>query len=232
MMRKRYVILDRDGTLIRECHYLSDPDQVELLPGAAEGVRLLRRLDLGVIVVTNQSGVHRGFFDAARLEAVHERLAGLLAAEGTRLDGIYACPHRPDEACTCRKPLPGLLWRAARDHSFDPAQGFVVGDKPCDIELGRTAGAATILVRTGHGRATASDPLLGANYIVADLYAAAHVIRARLTQRALAARLNLPGRRAHAHALPAGGGQAPSRTRLVPHPAARLHRAAARETMI
>jgi len=88
MTRQRFAILDRDGTVIKEKHYLSDPDEVELIPGAAEGLRILREMDLGLVVLTNQSGLGRGYFNQATLDAVHERMTGLLAEEGVRLDGI------------------------------------------------------------------------------------------------------------------------------------------------
>ena len=104
-MLQRFVVLDRDGTINVERHYLSHPDQVELIANAALGLAALNTLGLGLIVVTNQSGVGRGMFDVARLDAIHARLRDLLAAEGVRLDGIYYCPHLPDAGCRCRKPL-------------------------------------------------------------------------------------------------------------------------------
>jgi D-glycero-D-manno-heptose 1,7-bisphosphate phosphatase len=151
MNRRRFVLLDRDGTINVERHYLSRPAQVELLPGALEGLRSLRRLGLGLAVVTNQSGVGRGYFDESALDAVHERLRDLLQAGGVELDGVYSCPHLPADGCGCRKPQPGLARLAAADLGFDPSEAFVIGDKPCDVELGRRLGAATLLVRTGYG---------------------------------------------------------------------------------
>jgi D-glycero-D-manno-heptose 1,7-bisphosphate phosphatase len=148
---RRVALLDRDGTLIVERHYLSDPDAVELLPGAAEGLRRLRDLGFGLVVVTNQSGLSRGYFDLERLGQIHARLAALLGVEGIKLDGIYVCPHLPEHGCACRKPLPGLAHRAALDLSFDPRSSIVVGDKRCDLELGQAIGARTFLVRTGYG---------------------------------------------------------------------------------
>src|SRR5207245_3946349 len=115
MTARRFVALDRDGTITVERNYLSDPDQVELLPGAADGLRKLRQLGLGLIVVTNQSAIGRGFFDATQLERIHERLTALLAAEEVALDGIFACPHLPEQNCRCRKPNTGLLDDAARE---------------------------------------------------------------------------------------------------------------------
>jgi D-glycero-D-manno-heptose 1,7-bisphosphate phosphatase len=220
MIRKRYAILDRDGTIIKECHYLSEPSQVELIPGAAEGIRMLQTMDLGVVAITNQSGVGRGYFSEEKLAEVHDRMNELLAVEGVRLDGIYHCPHLPADVCECRKPSPGMLLQAAKDLSFDPAKSFVVGDKPCDIELGQRVGATTLLVLTGHGMEYVDDPLVGANYVVKDLHAAAQAIRARLTQTALAARLNLARWRAHATLLAAEAldaeANAPAEPRSVP----------------
>ncbi|HVA49100.1 MAG TPA: HAD family hydrolase [Pirellulales bacterium] len=173
---KRFVLLDRDGTINVECHYLSDPDDLELLPNAAEGLAELKRLGLGLVVVTNQSGVGRGFFDEDRLNAVHERLHALLRSSGVEIDGIVCCTHRPDEGCGCRKPLPGLVEAAAREHGFLPSDSFVIGDKPCDIDLGRAVGATTLLVRTGYGGQYATDAALQPDYVVDDLLHASRVI--------------------------------------------------------
>lgn len=177
MAPRRFVILDRDGTINRERHYLSDPNQVELLPGVVEGLRAMRSLGLGLLVATNQSGLARGYFDDSRLEAIHARLAGLLAEQDLRLDGVYSCPHHPDDGCECRKPKPGLLLQAAARHGFQPEQCFVIGDKPCDLQLGMAVNAqATFLVRSGYGRLHEHDPDLQADFVVDDLVEAAQVI--------------------------------------------------------
>lgn len=179
-MPRRFVVLDRDGTVIVERHYLSDPRLVELLPGAAAGLRALRDLGLGLVVITNQSAIGRGFFDQARLHAIHRRFSELLRVEGVRLDGIYVCPHRPEARCACRKPGTALLERAARELRFDPRSSFVIGDKACDIELGRKVGATTFLVRTGYGAQTLADLALAPDYVVDDVRHAASVIRTLL----------------------------------------------------
>src|ERR1700740_1318918 len=132
MTRQRFVLLDRDGTIIVERHYLSDPEWVELLPGAVSGLRQLSQMGLGLVVITNQSGIGRGFFDETRLELIHRRMSKLLAAEEVTLSGIYFCPHTPDTDCCCRKPRPGLVKQAARQLNFDLQDAFVIGDKPCD----------------------------------------------------------------------------------------------------
>lgn len=168
---KRFVFIDRDGTLNVEKHYLSDPDQLELYPGAGAAVRRLNQLGYGVCVVTNQSGIARGYFDMDRLDAIHQRLYALLAAEGARLDGLYLCPHGPSDDCDCRKPLPGMIRQAQADHVFDPAQVIVVGDKEVDVKLGQNLGGTGILVRTGHG-AKAEAAGSAADVILDDLTAA------------------------------------------------------------
>lgn len=173
---KRFVLLDRDGTINVERHYLSDPDQVELLPNAAQGLAELKRLGLGLVIVTNQSGVGRGLFDEARLGQIHDRLRALLQASGVEIDGIASCTHRPDEGCGCRKPLPGLVEAAAREHGFSPAASFVVGDKACDVDLGRAVGATTLLVRTGYGAHYATDAAVNPDFIVDDLLHASRLI--------------------------------------------------------
>ena len=174
-MRRGVVVLDRDGTINVERHYLADPDQIVLIDGASEGLRHLRDLGLELIVVTNQSGVGRGYFTERTLAEIHARLIERLAAAGVELAGVYVCPHVPADACQCRKPATGLLERAAREHGFDPADAFVIGDKGSDVELGRRVGSTTLLVRTGYG-ATEAEAGVTADYIVDDLREAARVI--------------------------------------------------------
>ena len=148
---KVFALLDRDGTINVERHYLSRPDDVALLPGAAVGLKKIQALGLGLVVVTNQSGLARGYFNCEDLDAIHERLFDLLAAQGVEIDGVYLCPHHPDDHCSCRKPRPGLVKRAAEDFGFNPRNAFVIGDNRSDVALGQAVGASTILVRTGYG---------------------------------------------------------------------------------
>ena len=176
MTNRRFAVLDRDGTIIAERHYLSDPDQVELIPGAAWALRRLRELGLGLTVMTNQSGVGRGYFSEERLGLIHRRMCDLLEAEGVTLDGIYYCPHTPDDGCDCRKPKPGLLERAARELDFDPKTSFVIGDNEGDIGLGLGVGATTLQVRTGYGAKVAAEGRVTAAHLVDDLAEAARVI--------------------------------------------------------
>jgi D-glycero-D-manno-heptose 1,7-bisphosphate phosphatase len=175
-MSKRFVLIDRDGTINVEKHYLSDPDQLELYPGVGPALKRLQDAGFGLAVITNQSGVARGYFDLARLAQIHDRLRALLAAEGVTVDGIYICPHGPDDDCTCRKPLPGMVEQAVAEHGFDPAQAFMIGDKEVDVELGHAVGAVSFLVRTGHGAKHVAATK--AEHVVDDLAAAAGIILA------------------------------------------------------
>ena len=178
--RQRYVLLDRDGTINIERHYLSDPDHFELLPGVVEGLRQIQSAGLGLIVVSNQSGLGRGYLTRERLEAIHQKMKDLLRNEGIVLSGIYICPHLPEERCACRKPEIGLGRRAAAERGFDLRQAFVIGDKETDIAFGRRLGATTFLVLTGYGKEVEQRGQHGADYVVADMRAAASVIVGQL----------------------------------------------------
>ena len=172
---KSYILLDRDGTIIKDKHYLSDPEQVEFEEGAVEGLKKMQGLGFGLVVGTNQSGVGRGYFSLEEAEAVNERMRQMLAAEGITLAGIYTCPHAPEEGCECRKPRPGLVYQAARELRFDPARAIVVGDKPADVALARACGARGVLVLTGKGREANVD---AGTEIVPDLGALAERLAA------------------------------------------------------
>jgi D-glycero-D-manno-heptose 1,7-bisphosphate phosphatase len=174
---RRFVLLDRDGTINEEVGYVLHPDELELVPGAAAAIRSLRELGLGIVVVTNQAPVARGWIDEDELAAIHARLRELLAAEGADVDAIEHCPHDRDDGCACRKPGTLMVERAAERLGFDPREAWVVGDHAGDMGLGRAVGARTLLVRTGHGdeELEAARPL--ADHVVADLREAATVIR-------------------------------------------------------
>ena len=174
-MPRPYILLDRDGTLIVERNYLASADQVELLPGAVEGLRLLRDAGFGLIVITNQSGIARGKFTLDTLAAIHLEIQSRLERHSIHLAGFYYCPHGPAEGCDCRKPKTLLAQRAAADFGFDLRDCFMIGDKPADIELGKNCGAGTILVRTGYGRETeaAGTP---ADFVAEDLLDAARYL--------------------------------------------------------
>ncbi len=145
------VFMDRDGTLVRERGYLADPDELELLPGVPGALQNLRAAGFALIVISNQSGVGRGLFPLTRVHEAMARLRRLLRDHGVELDAIYFCPHRPDEGCTCRKPGPGLLERAAVDQGLALGRSVMIGDKLIDAEAGRRSGGRGVLVRTGYG---------------------------------------------------------------------------------
>ena len=176
-MSKRFVLLDRDGTINEEVDHLSDPAQIELVPGSLEALRELRALGLGLIVVTNQANVGRGLLSEEQLSRIHARLASLLADGGVRLDAIYHCPHPPEDGCECRKPKPGMALAAAADHGFELSAAFVVGDHAADMGLGRAVGATTIFVMTGHGKGAPDHATERADHVAADLREAAGIIR-------------------------------------------------------
>ena len=165
------LLLDRDGTLIEERDYLSDPAGVALLPGVAAAIGLANRAGWVVVVVSNQSGIGRGYFGESEVAAVNQRIERLLAAEGAHLDRLYHCPHAPEARCSCRKPAPGMALQAAAELGLDLGRSFVIGDKPADLALARAVGATPLLVRTGYGRETeAAGP--DAARVFADLGAA------------------------------------------------------------
>ena len=143
---RKAVFVDRDGTLNVNIDYLSDPAGYKLYPGVAEGLRLLREKGFLIIVVTNQSGIGRGFFDEGVLLRVHERMRADLAGEGASIDALYFCPHTPEQNCACRKPGIAMFERAISEHGIDPARSFVIGDMKMDVEAGRRIGARTALV--------------------------------------------------------------------------------------
>jgi len=175
--RQAAVFLDRDGTLIREVNYLSGMAQIDILPGVAAALRRLRDGGFKLVMVTNQSGVARGFLSEADLQAIHAEIVDRLACAGARLDGIYYCPHHPTEGretyrtvCECRKPKPGMIRRAAAELNIDPTISFVVGDQTIDLELAWSIGATGILVGE---RVSAAQSLPANCHAAADLAAAA-----------------------------------------------------------
>jgi D-glycero-D-manno-heptose 1,7-bisphosphate phosphatase len=176
------VFIDRDGTLIDEVGYLDRVERVALYPWSIDAVRVFNRVGLRVVMVTNQSGVARGFFTEAVVDEVHRHIASLLAEGGARIDAYYHCPHHPDGKvaayagpCECRKPGRGLVDRAVAEFGIDPARSFVIGDRWVDIELARAVGARSVLVRTGYGRTEEARPRpdLAADTILDNLIAAA-----------------------------------------------------------
>jgi D-glycero-D-manno-heptose 1,7-bisphosphate phosphatase len=179
------VFLDRDGTLIREVHYLSSIEQLEILPGVPAALRRLSAHGFRLIMVTNQSAIARGALSEAGLAEIHAELVARLSQAGARLDGIYYCPHHPVDglgdyriACDCRKPKTGMIRRAAVEFGLDPALSYVVGDQWIDMELAEAVGATGLWV--GHADATSQRAAPVKFSSVADLAAAADWIIERL----------------------------------------------------
>ena len=168
--------MDRDGTIIVERNYLSDPSQVELLPGAVSGMLRLMELGIGLAVITNQSAIGRGYIDEIRLDLIHKRFRDLLKEAGVSIEGIYFCPHTPEDNCECRKPGIKLINRAAMELGFDPRSSYVIGDKGCDIEMGRRVGATTLLVLTGYGKETLAKCNSSPDFVANNLIGAAGII--------------------------------------------------------
>jgi D-glycero-D-manno-heptose 1,7-bisphosphate phosphatase len=165
------VILDRDGTIVIDRNYLDDPAALEFLPGAAAGLRRMYERGHRLVVITNQSGIGRGFFSEARLQEIHARFAEMVQAAGARIERIYYCPHAPDSGCECRKPGTALLLQAATELGFIPRESVVIGDKASDVELGRAVGARTILIRGDEPL-----PASGADWVVDNLMEAAAML--------------------------------------------------------
>lgn len=136
---KPAVFLDRDGVIIADKNYLSDPDGVELLPGAVEGLHMFQAAGFILIIVTNQSGVGRGMFSIQDAEAVNDRVVELLAKNTVTITATYYCPHAPGDNCLCRKPNPGMLLQAAAEHDIDLRQSIMIGDKEADVMAGEAA---------------------------------------------------------------------------------------------
>jgi len=159
MKKHAGIFLDRDGTINKEVDFLSHPDNLQLIPRSAEAIREANALGFKVFIITNQSGIARGFLTEEHLTAIHRQLLASLSAAGATVDAIYYCPHHPElgnepfvKACDCRKPRIGMLRQAAEEFNIDLAQSFVIGDRMIDVQTGNNAGATSILVLTGYGK--------------------------------------------------------------------------------
>jgi D-glycero-D-manno-heptose 1,7-bisphosphate phosphatase len=153
------IFLDRDGTVSEEVGYINHLSRFRLFSSTAAAIKRINDAGLKAILITNQAGVARGYFTEDMIARVHDHLCGELATAGARLDAIYYCPHHPREgvepyraSCDCRKPKPGLLERAAREHGIDLKRSFMIGDRYSDIELVRSVGGKGVMVLTGYGR--------------------------------------------------------------------------------
>jgi histidinol-phosphate phosphatase family protein len=173
---QRAVFLDRDGVVTVEGgEYVTHPDDLRLLPGAAEAIARLTAAGWPVFLFTNQAGVGRGYLTLETLEAIHARLRAEIEAAGGHLTAIYACPHAPEDGCDCRKPKPGLLFQAVAEHGLDLSASYVVGDSPRDIAAAHAAGCRPLLVLTGHTPTydAAAFPPPQPDHVFFDLSAAA-----------------------------------------------------------
>lgn len=174
----KVVVLDRDGTIVVDRHYLADPDDLKFEAGAEAGLRKMSEMGFRLVVITNQSGIARGLFSLARLEEIHERLRQMMRSVGAPLDGVYFCPHQPADDCDCRKPKLGLMRQASAELGFDMSESIVIGDKDSDVEFGRRAGAFTLQIGTPQSRLQfAATP----DRVVANLTEAAEIIRSTQT---------------------------------------------------
>lgn len=167
------VFVDRDGTIMRDVDYCGDPAEVELLDGASVALRRLKEHGFKIILITNQSGIGRGYFNIEQYRQVEAEVGRQLGEN--LINATYFCPHLPEDGCKCRKPSPEMIFQAARDHGVNLAHSFLIGDKRSDLECGRNAGVKTILVRTGYGKTT--DPNL-ADFTAENLSEAADLILA------------------------------------------------------
>ena len=184
LTEKKAVFLDRDGTINEEKDYLHRIEDFAFIPGAPEAIRRLKEAGFLVIVVTNQSGVARGYFSRDDVDLLHDHIQRELGKIGTAIDAFYFCPHHPEKGvgelkvdCDCRKGRPGMLLQAAAEHGIDLAASWMIGDKRADLEAGRAAGCRSLLVRTGYGEeelAKGAGAL--AETVVDDLPAAADYI--------------------------------------------------------
>ena len=189
------LFLDRDGTINEEVDYLSSPNELRLIHGAAEAVKEANQLGLKVFIITNQSGIARGMLSESDLAEIHKKLIQLLDNEQAHIDAIYYCPHHPELGnppyrmdCDCRKPNIGMLTKAAKDFDIDLRKSFVVGDRIIDVQTGNNAGASSILVLTGYGkeeRQFLHDNHVHVDYIAKDLHDAMQYIKQTVHQKQL-----------------------------------------------
>lgn len=181
----RAIFLDKDGTLVENIPYNIDPELIELSWHAGSALQLFKQLGYALFVITNQPGIAKGLFTESALDPVRLRLTEHLAQYGVVLDGFYYCPHSPDGAinrytirCTCRKPMPGMLLRAAHEHDIDLSRSWMIGDILHDIEAGRRAGCRTVLIDNGNETEWKTSGLRTPHLVAPDLYVAAQLIAA------------------------------------------------------
>lgn len=183
--KNKAVFLDRDGTIVAGVPYLSSVDQLKLNSNAAEGIKKFNKMGYLAIVITNQSGVARGYFDEEKLKEINEEMKSQLFLEGAKIDAIYYCPHMPEEEitdggqpCQCRKPKPQMILDAAKEYDIDLKKSLMVGDTPGDIIAGKTAGCKTALIEKDKEFYDVKIDINGAHpdYVVKDLLEAAGLL--------------------------------------------------------
>lgn len=174
-LSSRVIILDRDGTIIEEKEYLNDPSGIEFICGSIEGLEILQRMGFKLVIITNQSGISRGFITEEQLHSIHKKLVNELNKKGVFIDGIYFSPDLPEDESQTRKPNTGLIDRAVRELSLQLDGSYCIGDKRDDIEMGKKRGLKTILVLTGYGFKTKGT--VEPHYIANNLLDAARWIK-------------------------------------------------------
>jgi D-glycero-D-manno-heptose 1,7-bisphosphate phosphatase len=179
----RAIFLDKDGTLVEDIPYNIDPAKVTLCRHVTGGLRLLQQQGYALFIVSNQAGIAKGLFTEAELRAMLDYLSMLLHSEGIMIRDVYYCPHSPDGSvaqysslCTCRKPMPGLLQQAAREHGIELTTSWMIGDILNDVEAGRRAGCRTVLIDNGNETEWLRSPLRTPTLITNDIYSAAKSI--------------------------------------------------------
>jgi D-glycero-D-manno-heptose 1,7-bisphosphate phosphatase len=165
----RAVFLDRDGTIMLDANYVGTVDKVVLIPNAAQALKRLQDAGYRLFIITNQSGVGRGYFTREAVESIHAHLDEQFGQAGVRFDRYYVCPHHPEDNCDCRKPKPKFLLDAAREYGLDLSRCFMIGDRESDIQAGVNAGVASILVLTGAGRETLMKPAAKPAHVAEDI---------------------------------------------------------------
>jgi len=174
--RHKAVFVDRDDTINRDVRYCCRTEDFELLPTVGMGIKLLNQAGFKIVVITNQSGVGRGYFTEDVLDRIHRKMADELAEYGATVDAVYYCPHHPDENCECRKPKPKLAYQAIKDLDIDAQQSYVIGDRLMDIELAGNIGSKSVMIPSEFGRCELKDGNISPHYIAADFESAARWI--------------------------------------------------------
>ncbi|HXI82569.1 MAG TPA: D-glycero-beta-D-manno-heptose 1,7-bisphosphate 7-phosphatase [Verrucomicrobiae bacterium] len=169
----RAVFLDRDGTIMEDSNYVGDVERVLVIPSAAAALRRLQEAGYKLFIITNQSGVGRGYFTREAVESIHAHLDEYFGKHHVHFDRYYVCPHHPEDNCDCRKPKPKFLRDAAREYGLDLSRCFMVGDRASDIQAGINAGVSTVLVLTGVGHETLAKREVKPDHVAEDIGAAA-----------------------------------------------------------